>query len=213
MRRYIFNERDREILFQSTHPVRGATSAAASPRAPSRISIHAPRAGCDRNIAFNSARGNDFNPRTPCGVRPTGWNFRIRKHFISIHAPRAGCDRQEQRRDFCRYISIHAPRAGCDITVVVFLRDGNHFNPRTPCGVRHAAKLPQYQPNRFQSTHPVRGATVLWLQDNSMKAFQSTHPVRGATMKMADTLTTKLISIHAPRAGCDPYSRTASTAY
>ena len=57
-----------------------------------------------------------------------------------------------------------------------------YFNPRTPCGVRPAAASATCGRKIFQSTHPLRGATVeggitvveSWL-------FQSTHPLRGAT--------------------------------
>ena len=59
-----------EAIFQSTHPVRGATSSA-------------------RGLP---TRQEHFNPRTPCGVRP---------HLI-----------------------------------IKFRTDATNFNPRTPCGVR-----------------------------------------------------------------------------
>ena len=81
-------------------------------------------------------------------------------------------------------------------------------------------------PDTFQSTHPVRGATNLWkaradeknisihapregcdparfgLSDAEL-TFQSTHPVRGATGKTHVTIAGVSISIHAPREGCD----------
>ena len=79
-------------LFQSTHPVWGATpSPAPSPRSVT-ISIHAPRVGCDSStLTFN--------------VHQT----------ISIHAPRVGCD-ITNAIDVLKNkeISIHAPRVGCD---------------------------------------------------------------------------------------------------
>ena len=34
------------------------------------ISIHAPLAGCDRGQTNSRADSQNFNPRTPCGVRP-----------------------------------------------------------------------------------------------------------------------------------------------
>ena len=55
----------------------------------------------------------------------------------------------------------------------------------------------------FQSTHPVRGATALLISSNSSFRFQSTHPVRGATVTRGTAAVLKLISIHAPREGCD----------
>ena len=56
-------------IFQSTHPLRGATVPRLSAQELRRISIHAPLAGCDRITAFASGDRIDFNPRTPCGVR------------------------------------------------------------------------------------------------------------------------------------------------
>ena len=58
-------------IFQSTHPVRGATGMfEAKPIRRVVISIHAPREGCDSNrLAYSFTRS-----------------------VISIHAPREGCD-------------------------------------------------------------------------------------------------------------------------
>ena len=102
----------------------------------------------------------NFNPRTPCGVRRAALLGAAGGGQISIHAPRAGCDliaRGSLRQ--VAEISIHAPRAGCDEFGVV----------------------PVAEELKFQSTHPVRGATL-----KNTPAFRSL-----------------CISIHAPRAGCD----------
>ena len=104
------------------------------------------------------------------------------QRLISIHAPREGCDEDVPARWREQVISIHAPREGCDL--------------HGDAGAE--------QPNPFQSTHPVRGATracrppywIFW-------EFQSTHPVRGATVSVRFLGRDKLISIHAPREGCD----------
>ena len=77
----------------------------------------------------------------------------------------------------------------------------------------------------FQFTHPVRGATwrfqlanldkrfnsrtpcgvrrVQLLMRRAFQSFQFTHPVRGATGTRAGAVASWLVSIHAPRAGCD----------
>ena len=55
----------------------------------------------------------------------------------------------------------------------------------------------------FQSTHPVRGATLHMLELCWMVEFQSTHPVRGATKPGELNEAFPAISIHAPREGCD----------
>ena len=102
-------------------------------------------------------------------------------------------------------ISIHAPHAGCDVKDVGGEYNGYYFNPRTPCGVRlFTAKRCTESERRFQSTHPMRGATDETLVDVHVEfEFQSTHPMRGATAFSPYNINIKGISIHAPHAGCD----------
>ena len=78
-------------------------------------------------------------------------------------------------------ISIHAPLAGCDSSRIKPFSVISYFNPRTPCGVRRNSAPSRRWPIRFQSTHPLRGAT-------------DRHSV---------ILLKSAISIHAPLAGCD----------
>ena len=81
------------------------------------ISIHAPLAGCDE-VAVDGRLIAE----------------------ISIHAPLAGCDTSASARVTSMGISIHAPLAGCDdIAALTAAEIQHYFNPRTPCGVRHAA--------------------------------------------------------------------------
>ena len=145
-----------------------------------------------------------FNPRTPCGVRPCASRRReVRPIFQSTHPVRGATTRRPTRPAFSAAfqsthpvrgatiaftpyhafapISIHAPRAGCDMQSELMQTSPCYFNPRTPCGVR------------------------LWIlfANSSPRGFQSTHPVRGATNKSAYDIAKDLISIHAPRAGCD----------
>ena len=192
--------------FQSTHPLRGATDRVCKRGACGSISIHAPLAGCDANrqTALCSFAQN-FNPRTPCGVRrerrpdvytdtaisihaPLAgcdcrekWSLKPRTS-ISIHAPLAGCDIKFTINRSDMFISIHAPLAGCDRSLSFLSMSNVYFNPRTPCGVRHA--LTDYAPNRrLISIHaPLAGCDHpinLLRVDNII--FQSTHPLRGAT--------------------------------
>ena len=58
---------------------------------------------------------------------------------------------------------------------------------------------------KFQSTLPVRGATLLgWILIRMKSLFQSTLPVRGATTQGVDSMSeSQIISIHAPREGSD----------
>ena len=175
--------------FQSTHPLRGATQIVCVYCGAIDISIHAPLAGCDAptfNLAFS---GLNFNPRTPCGVRLF---FCLRMGYdlhISIHAPLAGCDFAANATDATQKISIHAPLAGCD----------RRERPNTPILTS------------FQSTHPLRGATINSAAPSATRIFQSTHPLRGATHAVVPAVHAGLISIHAPLAGCDSSTLTIAS--
>ena len=123
--------------FQSTHPVWGATTPGGGAARGPNISIHAPRVGCDLVLISSTKGGANFNPRTPCGVRPGHMWVLLHLSGISIHAPRVGCDRR------CHaaagraggFQSTH-PVWGATSCLIPILSSLLNFNPRTPCGVR-----------------------------------------------------------------------------
>ena len=120
-----------------------------------------PRTPCGVRPAVRSISMQDvnhFNPRTPCGVRPGKCCETRREKEISIHAPRAGCDPQARQRCSSDPISIHAPRAGCDV-------------------------LPR--------------------QDSKLSQISIHAPRAGCDHQTASKGHSEAISIHAPRAGCD----------
>ena len=197
--------------FQSTHPLRGATLLCLRRAKNKRISIHAPLAGCDKPPNQAQVKIFYFNPRTPCGVRPPSppqssklRSFQsthplrgateqillkaINDGHISIHAPLAGCDCLASARNRHRLsISIHAPLAGCDVGWVSF----------------DLAYIV------FQSTHPLRGATI-YLSVLEHKVDISIHaPLAGCDERVRCVERVgRGISIHAPLAGCDSTPRT-----
>ena len=165
--------------------MRGATDRLSFCYAIVTISIHTPHAGCDLQPSCNYFFAiKNFNPHTPCGVRPYArlhdrlscqfqsthpmrgatfvpspvWLYTV----ISIHTPHAGCDKLCYDIGTMKEISIHTPHAGCDITPALPSAMSFYFNPRTPCGVRPIKSIVEYR-------------------------------------KVS-------ISIHAPHAGCDPYA-------
>ena len=79
-------------LFQSTRPMRGATSQENHDGNHSGISIHAPHAGRDLDVTASKPKHQDFNPRAPCGARPADIDVTEGGLDISIHAPHAGRD-------------------------------------------------------------------------------------------------------------------------
>ena len=170
--------------FQSTHPMRGATLRLGAHGAGHGISIHAPHAGCDNNT--------DKSP--------------VRDPAISIHAPHAGCDQEirEAAREQPPFqsthpmrgatapsgvpqvpitISIHAPHAGCDSSKTVLRLTFELISIHAPhAGCDPFVWLRGARPPRFQSTHPMRGATRRPGIGRPWYEFQSTHPMRGATV-------------------------------
>ena len=197
----------RHPQFQSTHPARGATiyphptmsiHRNFNPRTPRgvrptsvipsakaiKISIHAPREGCDRRLYIHC----------------------ILLHCISIHAPREGCDGVKAGGGpSARRISIHAPREGCDKQNLRHHHRIYNFNPRTPRGVRLSIDNWWLKGNvQFQSTHPARGAT--WCSGAGTGQTDHFNPrtPRGVRLSLRGWRGGQWsISIHAPREGCD----------
>ena len=174
----------REEAFQFTHPVWGATAPQGRRRAHGQVSIHAPRVGCDYVSELT--------------------NYEL---LVSIHAPRVGCDNHPLTVDEAGYwfqfthpvwgaTDLKTPQVFYDMfqfthpvwgatpTTSWGRRSDSSFNSRTPCGVRRT-------PTRLRTT-----AT----------RFQFTHPVWGATPLSCDFPPPLLVSIHAPRVGCDPHT-------
>ena len=101
--------------FQSTRPVRGATEGVKQLGGKAYVSIHAPRAGRDGQYRLGDTGDWSFNPRAPCGARPSTClldNF-IRQ-FQSTRPVRGATGCLPPRSCICR-VSIHAPRAGRDL--------------------------------------------------------------------------------------------------
>ena len=147
------------------------------------ISIHAPLAGSDLPPGRHTSCPGNFNPRSPCGERRPARN---RTWTTSYFNPRSPCG--ERHYWVTHYvnglpISIHAPLAGSD-----------HARP---------VDAP-FQPV-FQSTLPLRGATVVAAELGTCYQFQSTLPLRGATLRIRHIRIHNGISIHAPLAGSDHF--------
>ena len=168
--------------FQSTHPARGATEAQADIGDLKRISIHAPREGCDPATGRGSHLGDDFNPRTPRGVRQlTPMLPDNAVGFQSTHPARGATQQYRRQRSTGRNFNPRTPR-GVRLKVAYTAALAVYFNPRTPRGVRQSQPSPQVVPNQI-SIHAPREGCDQPSQAKSFqhRQFQSTHPARGAT--------------------------------
>ena len=100
--------------FQSTLPMRGATTATAQDLGAMPISIHTPHAGSDSSSCGLRPTCSYFNPHSPCGERPTpDADTAIRQQFQST-LPMRGATRSSMTR----------------------LWRMAYFNPHSPCGER-----------------------------------------------------------------------------
>ena len=121
------------------------------PRQPCRLRLLPCR--CDR--ATNTAAA-----KCPCGVRSIINALLAEINYISIHAPLAGCDDRGPFPGRARPpISIHAPLAGCDQNLRGQICRA-HISIHAPlAGCDAKTRRLVLLLARFQSTHPLRGAT------------------------------------------------------
>ena len=171
--------------FQSTRPIRGATSSGS---------------------AMRRGRSINFNPRAPYGARLGGCALGVYHGCISIHAPHTGRDAAKMQKINRDIISIHAPHTGRDKLSVRRIQLDADISIHAPhTGRDYPASVCSRVHGGFQSTRPIRGATR---QDDGarhhrcisihaphtgrddirrtamdiMTKFQSTRPIRGATI-------------------------------
>ena len=81
------------VLFQSTHPAWGATERKRDKLPLTRISIHAPRVGCDADSNYTVKWEQTFQSTHPAWGATDSRVMAFVYQKISIHAPRVGCDR------------------------------------------------------------------------------------------------------------------------
>ena len=148
------------MIFQSTRPLRGATRDGGRQWAQVPISIHAPLAGRDLDMEYETL--SDLN--------------------ISIHAPLAGRDWRYVHLAQARVVfQSTRPLRGATLRPFQRCLLLPYFNPRAPCGARHKRATDGTANVQFQSTRPLRGATFIVSLYAIIISFQSTRPLRGAT--------------------------------
>ena len=124
------------VVFQSTHPARGATVQKPAEWPEVYISIHAPRERCDAR------------PLKPSHSRR-----------ISIHAPRERCDCDGTRLCPCfLHFNPRTPRE-VRLSVTADRRERQEFQSTHPARGATSSGLLAVHCAIFQSTHPARGAT------------------------------------------------------
>ena len=105
-------------IFQSTRPMRGATT----------------------TLLSGGGSTSYFNPRAPCGARLFAKPMMALSLEFQSTRPMRGATPIYLIVAGCHAISIHAPHAGRDWNVRFLVSSSCDFNPRAPCGARHLWK-------------------------------------------------------------------------
>ena len=179
-RRYPARYSDRQE-FQSTRPMRGATTVPPMWFLPLCVSIHAPHAGRDHSPPSVRWACPCFNPRAPCGARPCRRRHTSRRICFNPRAPcgaRPAIFRNQRSKHL---FQSTRPMRGATSPPPESAQRAGRFNPRAPCGARPTGCPCLSVMARFQSTRPMRGATKI--------SQCASPPLR--------------VSIHAPHAGRD----------
>ncbi len=145
-------------MFQSTRPMRGATRVCVAGNRRARVSIHAPHAGRDKAARRLFVYGHGFNPRAPCGAR-----------LLPESAPDG----------YTVFQSTRPMRGATTSPLTLCLISG--FQSTRPMRGATTSPLTLCLISGFQSTRPMRGATPLLAEWQVHTVFQSTRPMRGAT--------------------------------
>ena len=147
------------MIFQSTPPVKAATSSRVRSTDSYIISIHAAREGGDvpANSLFFGKRLFQSTPPVKAATLLRHW-IKVNWRFQSTPPVKAATP-ELALLFHVPNISIHAAREGGD----------------------HCHSADQLQGSSFQSTPPVKAATVSFIIVFCLSKFQSTPPVKAAT--------------------------------
>ena len=191
-------------MFQSTRPVRGATTPCKRLRCSRRVSIHAPRTGRDWCRSSATCPPPRFNPRAPYGARPCrlsqltlGWGFQSTR-------PVRGATQEAITTHRTNKFQSTRPVRGATSPTGTARTSTPSFNPRAPYGARlqqvgplarrlavsiHAPRTgrdwrsrPASRPvQSFNPRAPYGARLATSRRVDGSPLFQSTRPVRGAT--------------------------------
>ena len=148
-----------KALFQSTPPLRGATTTRYAHIDHHQVSIHAPPARSDNQCVRVTSEHAGFNPRPPCEERLPEW-LQL-GHKICFN-PRPPCEERPVWLDTFIPPESFNPRPPCEERRIapVLVAGSCCFNPRPPCEERQHCPASSPVECLFQSTPPLRGATI-----------------------------------------------------
>ena len=160
--------------------------------------------GATKPITKLNVSQANFNPRAPCGARPSFITPIPNTTEFQPTRPLRGATVRTNNQKHHGEISTHAPLAGRDGDILRRCLRSRNFNPRAPCGARLACLALIPFGERFQPTRPLRGATSAPAWRCSPHSHFNPRAPCGARQVVQHSLCDNvLISTHAPLAGRD----------
>ena len=190
--------------FQSTLPLRGATRTHVSTHAPLPFQSTLPLRGATWHGAGDGQSLGHFNPRSPCGERRLGVYRVLTLNLFQSTLPLRGATYRLRRSTRGRrYFNPRSP-CGERLDKANQILGGNEISIHAPLAgsdglARRRARRPGYFNPRSPCGERPCGMSVRW----QLPVFQSTLPLRGATGYFLVGAAEIDISIHAPLAGSD----------
>ena len=167
------------------------------------ISIHTPLAGSDL-AGLRQWTVSEISIHTPLAGsdKIPGHSGRAQSEFQST-LPLRGATNTPSGLYYCVCISIHTPLAGSDVGPEGMNSVARYFNPHSPCGERLSISADVIIPSNFNPHSPCGERLMFPAINQPTSPFQSTLPLRGATVSPIFLLRPPVISIHTPLAGSD----------
>ena len=143
-----------------------------------RISIHGTLAGADQREIIEVTGFPNFNPRHPCGCRPSPRFGRLSCFYFNPRHP-CGCrpalsKMEDPLSQFQSTAPLRVP-TGRQLAARFW---ENYFNPRHPCGCRLDTIRPMVGTSTFQSTAPLRVPTAGWHKKRVKKVVILVRPAK-----------------------------------
>ena len=217
-------------LFQSTRPMRGATSQTTDSNHDFIFQSTRPMRGATLRRTSTAMTSLDFNPRAPCGARQITLLEEICSRLFQSTRPMRGATPARRRSKRNRKFQSTRPMRGATVTDtrerlrLLFqstrpMRGATQQHrscerqERISIHAPHAGRDRERNPalllgQNFNPRAPCGARLSTGSKGNAVLLFQSTRPMRGATSFLPDSLILIDISIHAPHAGRDAQNDT-----
>ena len=192
--------------FQPTLPLRGATPWRWHRKSSARVSTHAPLAGSDASTRARSGAVRCFNPRSPCGERPTnraiialcppfqptlplrGATSATKKDVKAAEfqptLPLRGATLKRLRKSPTTLFQPTLPLRGATVHIIHTKTDKGGFNPRSPCGERLDNGIAKIRPDGFNPRSPC-GERLEYGDEYEVVHQVSTHaPLAGSDVQL-----------------------------